>query len=135
MQMWGDRLLDAETMGYGTWESSANGTHTAIDLIPTDIVMCDWHYEIMDDFPSVRFFQQRGFRVWPSGWNKEPSITKFIEVARREATPRMLGYLATTWCDLNPLVAGLAGEPIPPEHERVPAIVAGVRLGAELARA
>ncbi len=135
MQMWGDRLLDAETMGYGTWESSANGTHNAIDMIPTDIVMCDWHYEIMDDFPSVRFFQQKGFRVWPSGWNKEASITKFIEVAQREATPLMLGYLATTWCDLNALVAGLAGEPVSPQHERVPAIVAGVRLGAELARA
>jgi len=134
MQMWGDRLLDAETMGYGSWESSANETHQAVDKVAKDIVMCDWHYEIMEDFPSVRFFQEKGFRVWPGGWNKEQSIRRFIEVARREATPRMLGYLATTWGDLNPIVAGLAGEPIEPEHERAAAIVAGVRLGAELAR-
>ena len=75
------------------------------------------------------------FRVWPGGWNKEQSIRKFIEVAEREAGPRMLGYMATTWTSLNDVVAGLAGEPIDPEKKRVPDIVAGVRLGAELAGA
>jgi len=134
MMMWGDRLLDAETMGYGRWESSANDTHQAIDAVSTDIVMCDWHYEIMEDFPSVRFFQEKGFRVWPGGWNKEQSIREFIEVARREATPKMLGYMATTWTNVNQVVAGLAGESTDPKNERLPDIVAGVRLGAELAR-
>jgi len=134
MMVWGDRLLDADTMGYGLWESSANDTHQAIDLVPKDIVMCDWHYEIMDDFPSVRYFQEKGFRVWPGGWNKEQSIRRFIEVARREATPRMLGYLATTWTNVSDVVAGLAGEPVPPEKKRVAGIVAGVRLGAKLAQ-
>ncbi len=132
MQMWGDRLLDASTMGYGVWESSGNDTHQAIDSVPSDIVMCDWHYEIMDDFPSVRFFQEKGFRVWPGGWNKAESITKLIEVARRDATPRMLGYLATTWTDVEKVVGGLAGEPM--EGERLAAIVNGVKLGAELAQ-
>jgi len=135
MQMWGDRLLDAATMGYGLWESSENDTHQAIDKVSTDIVMCDWHYEVMEDFPSVRFFQEKGFRVWPGGWNKEQSIRTFFGVAEREAGPRMLGYMATTWTNLNDIVAGLAGEPIDPAKERVPSIVAGVRLGAELAGA
>ena len=134
MQMWGDRLLDAAAMGYGLWESSENDTHQAIDQVPTDIVMCDWHYEIMDDFPSVRFFQDRGFRVWPAGWHKEESIRRFVEVARRQAGPNMLGYLATTWTNLSQLVAGLAGEPTDPAQERLPGIIAGVRLGAGLAR-
>ncbi len=132
MQMWGDRLLDAETMGYGSWESSANDTHQAIDNVPSDIVMCDWHYEIMDEFPSVRFFQDKGFRVWPGGWNKPESITRFIEVARRDATPKMLGYLATTWTDVEKVVDGLSGKPM--EEERLAAIVGGVKLGAELAQ-
>ena len=134
MQIWGDRLLDAKTMGYGLWESSENGTHEAIDKVPKDIVMCDWHYEIMEDFPSVRFFQEQGFRVWPAGWNKEQSITKFIEVARREATPLMLGYLATTWSGTEKIIAGLAGQPLGEEDARAAAIVAGVRLGAKLAK-
>ena len=63
--MWGDRLLDAATMGYGEWESSEDGTAPAIDLIPNDIVICDWHYEPGDDYPSVRYFQEKGFRVLP----------------------------------------------------------------------
>ena len=134
MMMWGDRLLDAKTMGYGLWESSENDTHQAIDKISADIVMCDWHYEIMEEFPSVRFFQEKGFRVWPGGWNKEKSIRRFIAVARRDATDKMLGYMATTWTDMNGVVAGLAGEPTDPENERIADVVKGVQLGAELAR-
>ena len=134
MQIWGDRLLNAETMGYGLWESSENDTYQAIDKISTDIVMCDWHYEIMEEFPSIRFFQEKGFRVWPGGWNKEQSIRRFIEVALRDATPKMLGYLATTWTSLNDLVAGLAGEETDPKNKRITDIVAGVRLGAKLAQ-
>ena len=134
MQIWGDRLLNAETMGYGLWESSENDTYQAIDSISTDIVMCDWHYEIMEEFPSIRFFQEKGFRVWPGGWNKEQSIRRFIEVALRDATPKMLGYMATTWTSLNDVVAGLAGEATDPKNERITGIVAGVRLGAKLAQ-
>lgn len=134
MMMWGDRLLDAKTMGYGLWESSENDTHQAVDKVPTDIVMCDWHYEIMEEFPSVRFFQDKGFQVWPASWNKEKSIRRFVEVARRDATDKMIGYMATTWTNLNDIVAGLAGEPIEGDKERTPDIAAGVRLGAELAR-
>jgi len=135
MQMWGDRLLDAKVMGYGLWESSENETHAAIDKIPSDIVMCDWHYETVNmEFPSIRFFQDKGFRVWPAGWNQEESIRRFIEVARRDATPKMLGYLATTWTNVVDIVAGLAGEPVEPSKERLGQIIAGVKLGAELSR-
>jgi hypothetical protein len=135
MQMWGDRLLNAETMGYGSWESSANDTWPAIDMVPKDIVMCDWHYETVNmDFPSIRFFQDKGFRVWPAGWNQEASIRRFIEVARREAGPLMLGYLCTTWTSVTDVVTGLAGGPLNPEHKRLPDIIAGVKLGAELSK-
>jgi hypothetical protein len=108
MQMWGDRLLDAEQMGYGAWESSEN-----------------------DDVPSVGFFLEKGFRVWPAGWNKPESIGKLMDVSRRNATSKMLGYLATTWTDVDKLAAGLSGEPV--DDEKVAAIVKGVKLGAELA--
>jgi hypothetical protein len=135
MQMWGDRLLHAETMGYGEWESSANGTWQAIDMVPKDIVLCDWHYG-MDNpsFPSIRFFQDKGFRVWPAGWNEEESIRKFIEVARKEAGPLMLGYLCTSWSNVTAVVNGLAGEPTEGGRRGVQRIVAGVKLGAELSR-
>ena len=43
--IWGDRLIDGKTTGIGLWEASLNNTHRAIDMMPTDVVICDWHYE------------------------------------------------------------------------------------------
>jgi len=138
MQMWGDRLLDGNKTGYGSWEASTNDTWQAIDMVPKDIVMCDWHYEMdAPDFPSVRFFQDKGFRVWPSGWNRENSIRRFIEVARKESGPRMVGYLCTTWVGITPVVKGLSGEPIDTtqrEQRRLPNLIAGIKLGAAMAK-
>jgi hypothetical protein len=136
MQMWGDRLLDGAATGYGDWEGSGNGTWPAIDTVPKDIVMCDWHYGLDNpDFPSVRYFQDKGFRVWPSGWNREDSVRRFLEVARKEAGPRMVGYLCTTWSDATQVVKGLAGEVVeqPTGRRRRGDLVAAVKLGAALA--
>jgi hypothetical protein len=44
MLIWGDRLLDGATTGYGEWEAAMNGTQSAVDLIPKDIIQVDWHY-------------------------------------------------------------------------------------------
>jgi len=135
MQMWGDRFLDSATVGCKhEWEGSANQTWPAVDMVPKDIVIADWHYEPWDGFPSVRFFLDKGFRVWPASWNNEKGITRFIEVARENASPGMLGYMATTWTNMTDVVAGLAGDPIPADNERLPAIIAGVKLGARLAQ-
>ncbi len=116
------------------WERSNNETEGALDLIPDDIVMCDWHYEVMaqDDYPSVRYFQEKGFRVWPGGWNEVEAVRRLIEVSRRAATPRMVGYLATTWVPVADLAAALAGEPSGTAGEHVPAVRDCVRLAAEL---
>jgi len=97
MLMWGDRLLDDKTMGYGEWESSRNGTAPAIDAVPKDIIMCDWHYDKRDSYPSVRYFQEKGFRVCPAGWNKVDAVEALIDGSKPGATPKMLGYMATLW--------------------------------------
>lgn len=97
MLMWGDRLIDGTVMTYGGWAASHNGTAPAVDRIPKDIIICDWHYDKRSDYPSVRYFQDKGFRVWPAGWKNLEATKALIACARREATERMLGYLATTW--------------------------------------
>ena len=43
LMIWGDRLIDGKTTGMGEWEASMNNTHRAIDLIPKDVFICDWH--------------------------------------------------------------------------------------------
>ena len=97
MLMWGDRLLDARAEGYSEWEAATNGTPPAIDLIPRDIIICDWHYEKRADYPSVPVLLNKGFRVWPSGWQPLAGAEAFSAFSRQQQNPRLVGYLCTTW--------------------------------------
>lgn len=103
MLIWGDRLLDGAATGYGKWEGSKVGTHPAIDLIPKDIIICDWHYEKRTHYPSVPLFLEKGFRVWPAGWRPLEATQAFSAFTReqRKQNPRVLGYLCTAWGSAN----------------------------------
>ena len=97
MLVWGDRLLDDDRMGYGEWEAAQNGTHTAIAQIPRHIVVCDWHYEARQTYPSLPFLIQAGFRVWPAGWKSPEATEALLSFACSQVTPSILGHLCTTW--------------------------------------
>ena len=100
--MWGDRLLaDADT-GYGEWEASRNHTDRAVDLVPKDIVLCDWHYEMLKEYRSVPILLNKGFRVWPGGWRVVPNVEAFMDYAKTYKNERLLGYLCTTWGAVKP---------------------------------
>jgi len=95
--IWGDRLIDGTKHKYGAWESSLNGTAPAIDLIPKDIVICDWHYEPRATYTSIPMFIEKGFRVLPSSWRKKDGIDKLINYSYQIEDKKMLGHLFTTW--------------------------------------
>jgi hypothetical protein len=97
MLMWGDRLIDAGKINYGKWESSANGTAGAINMIPKDIIICDWHYGKRDAYESIPMFLEKGFRVWPAGWKELEATKSLVEYSRAFENKRMLGHLNTTW--------------------------------------
>ncbi len=97
MLMWGDRLLAAGALGYSKWEASENGTQGALELIPKDIIICDWHYGKRASYPSVPLLLEKGFRVWPAGWQPLEASQAFSAFARQEKNPRLVGYLCTTW--------------------------------------
>ena len=100
MLMWADRLLDDKKLGfgYGKWEASQNGTGPAIDRIPKDIIMCDWHYETRPKgYPSIAYLQEKGFRMLPSTWHNKDAALAMLREARTAATPKMIGHLCTTW--------------------------------------
>jgi len=101
MLMWGDRLLDSKALGYSKWEASRNGTSGAINLIPKDIIICDWHYEKRENYPSVPLLLKKGFRVWPSGWQPLEATEAFSHFAKQQRNPRLIGYLCTTWSKAN----------------------------------
>ena len=120
MLLWADRLLDAKATGYGKWEAADNDTHPAIDLVPKDIIMCDWHYGKRDDYPSISIFLSKGFRVWPSGWNKVDATEALVRAAQKQRGDRMLGHLCTTW-----------GFVKVPQMAEWPPIVAAMKLWAK----
>jgi hypothetical protein len=99
MLMWGDRLLNAWTMGNHMYEESMNGTWPAVDMIPKDIIICDWHYDYHTNYPSLPFLLSKGFRVWPSGFaplNATEAFSQF-SLSQRQTNKNVIGYLATTW--------------------------------------
>ena len=77
MWIWGDRLLDGKTTGLGPWEASYNNTYRAIDMIPKDVVICDWHYNRPDKTPV--YFAMKGFRVVTCPWNQPASALKQLQ--------------------------------------------------------
>jgi len=99
MFMWGDRLLDGVSSGYGEWEASMNGTFPAVDRVPKDIVICDWHYELNETntYPSIPFFLDKGFRVLPTSFRNVAQIKALIDYSLTFAPDRMLGHVCTIW--------------------------------------
>jgi hypothetical protein len=114
--IWGDRLLDGAATGAGKWEASFNGTWTAIDRIPRDVLICDWHYE--KAVPGAAFFAMHGFNVVSSPWRKPDVALAQIEamrMLRAQANPavaaRMQGFMQTTWGDSGDFVRAYFGQP------------------------
>lgn len=114
MLMWGDRLFDAEKYDWGEWEAAKNGTAPAVDMIPKDIIICPWHYERKDAYPSVPMFIEKGFRVLPASWRKLDASKALIGYCQKVQSPKMLGHLFTTWggkkdalTEYPPMVEGL----------------------------
>jgi hypothetical protein len=98
MLMWGDRLIDGARIDYGgEWEASLNGTAGAIDRIPKDIVICDWHYEPRGSYLSVPMFLEKGFRVLPTSWKDVQASQALITYSLGLGNPRVLGHLFTRW--------------------------------------
>ena len=104
--IWGDRLIDGKTTGMGMWEASMNNTHRAIDMIPKDIVICDWHYERADQ--TAVYFAMKGFNVLTCPWrtptiakNQLSDILKFRDNSTPIMKSRFQGMIQTIWSGVD----------------------------------
>lgn len=119
MWIWGDRLLDGKTTGLGEWEASYNNTWRAIDMIPKDVVICDWHYQRADQ--TAVLFAMKGFRVVTCPW-RDPGVgvtqvrdmVHYREVSTPEMKQRFLGIVETTWSPTDRFLRGYYGVAQPP---------------------
>jgi hypothetical protein len=100
--IWSDRLLDGAANGLGEWEASTNGTSRAIDLIPKDIMLCDWHYE--QDVPTAPYLAMKGFHVVTCPWkSSQLAVLQAQDMANwrsrspKEMQNRFEGVMQTVW--------------------------------------
>lgn len=100
--IWGDRLIDGKATGIGMWEASMNNTHRAIDMIPKDVFICDWHYERVD--PTAVLFALKGFKVATCPWRNGDLAVKQLDMMvdlRKNATNAVKdnyqGMIQTVW--------------------------------------
>lgn len=102
LMIWGDRLIDGKETGMGMWEASMNNTHRAIDWIPKDVFICDWHYERADH--TAVMFAMKGFKVATSPW-RNPKVTAqqvenmilYRQTSTKAMANRFQGIIATVW--------------------------------------
>ncbi|OFX98588.1 MAG: glycoside hydrolase, partial [Bacteroidetes bacterium GWE2_41_25] len=112
--IWGDRFIDGKTTGIGFWEGSYNYTWRAIDMVPKDVVICDWHYERPDQTPV--YFAMKGFRVVTCPWRTPPAavmqaedMARWRKYATPEMKPKYYGMVLTTWMDNAGFIDGFYG--------------------------
>jgi len=100
--IWGDRLIDGRTTGIGEWAASYNDTWKAVDLIPRDVVICDWQYD--RDNQTAVYFAMKGLRVVTCAWNRPKVALSQVDNYYRarsnsgkELKPRFYGMAETIW--------------------------------------
>jgi len=100
--IWGDRLLDGKETGIGMWEASENNTFPAVDMIPKDVMICDWHYERSD--PTAAYLAMKGFNVITCVWNKpQVAMSQFedYKTFKAKVNPKLAaryrGMMQTVW--------------------------------------
>jgi hypothetical protein len=100
--IWGDRLIDGKTTGIGLWSASLNNTHRAIDMIPKDVMICDWHYTRPE--PTAVLFAAKGLDVVSCPYQvSSVAVAQTQDMLRWRATssPAMAahfkGMLQTVW--------------------------------------
>lgn len=102
MWIWGDRLIDGNTMVNNPWEASKNHTAPAVDHIRKDVTICDWHYD--KAYKTPEYFTGKGLSVISCCWRKsEVAITQLRDMLRwrQNKAPKQkkhyLGIMQTVW--------------------------------------
>lgn len=98
--MWADMLLDPDIYGEKYQPAEVNGSNgfaAIANMLPKDIILCDWHYSSKGpDFPSYTDFQKKGFTVWGATWKDSDTINAFSQYVAKYARKNE-GMIATTW--------------------------------------
>jgi N-acetyl-beta-hexosaminidase len=96
--VWGDMFLNPSMFPNMAWRQ-LHGTDNfdkSLDMISKDVIIADYHYYDTKDFSTMKYFQEKGFKVFGCTWDKKENIfsySKFVSSDR----PSPLGMIASTW--------------------------------------
>ena len=102
--IWGDMLLKA---GDPRWKgyivTGTDETVRMVDLLPKDVIVCDWQYvnhrDAKDkDWPTIRHFAEKGFPVVGCPWDNYKSMRPMSDTISKVGG---FGFLETTWHHLR----------------------------------
>ncbi len=108
MMMWGDHIVEYTNMDHGV-DSEALDPRIA-DLISTDIIICDWHYDADVTNQSLAFLKKKKFKAiacpasMAHGSMTHPckrnldNIKQYAKVARQKSNTHLVGMMNTVWC-------------------------------------
>ena len=145
LMIWGDRLLDGRTSGLGEWEASYNDTWRAVDMIPRDVFICDWHYE-RPELTGI-YFATKGLSVAECGY-RNPDIClqqvrdmiRFRQQANPVMARHLAGYIHTIWSGADfflkrynaiksgETLSGFGGRPYDPSRDDARALLEVLNL-------
>ena len=103
--IWHDMLLEkGDPRWRGFVASGSKATARLADLLPKDVIVCDWQYSYGDmkerrkDWPTLRHFRDKGFPVVGCPWL---NFNAMKPMADRIAEIGGFGFLETTWHHLR----------------------------------
>lgn len=75
-----------------------------MDMIPNDIIICDWYYESFHEYKmggneylSIPMFMEKGFIVLPTSYKSVKNIENILYYSLLQDNEKTLGHLFTLW--------------------------------------
>lgn len=96
MTLWGDMLLDHRKFKICNCNGASGNIYKSIDLIPKDILIFDWHYHYYREYPSLDYFRNKGFDVFPAmSFFRPEAVASFSRYSKKAGIRG--GAIETTW--------------------------------------
>ncbi|MCD4722091.1 MAG: hypothetical protein K8S13_19850 [Desulfobacula sp.] len=114
--MAGDMLLDfkkwEKKLGNGGVNSgnplyNSGDTYKAVDLISKDIMVFDWHYKKAEDYSSLKYFADKGFKVFGGTWHNPEASCAMAEDVKKYKCAGIIGTDFGFWRTLSPAATTL----------------------------
>ncbi len=114
--MWGDMLLSAVDWAPKTDDANSlnpvynsGPTHRAIDVLPRDVQILDWHYEKYPDYPTLAYFGKFPYTVFGCSWYDKEAAMAMAASAKKYGAKGVFSTNWGFWKTLSPAATTLMG--------------------------